>query len=250
MAPKTASKGKAKAGPKSGQKSIVFSVDPNDLLSIWSYYKNIGKMLTNRGCEKETLTDLSFVEFREHAEERDMSIEPLIVENPRRKYLTSVTLYTLDKVDAKHILSHVEDLLLHDLPEGYTHNIIFVTKEKFVSKIKKIFAERPFFKEYGKINYETFDIAFFYDDKISNIMCVPMRELSSAEVQTIKERDRGFNPDFLPALLTSDPMCMYYGFPIGTVVEIKEDDEVFGHMTMHRVVTTLRGFNMRPIAPS
>lgn len=240
---------KSKAKAKSG----VFTVDPNDLLSIWNYYKNVGKMLVNRGCDKDQIlefTGLPFVEFRELAEQHDMSIIPLVVDNNRRKYVTSVTLYTLDKVDAKNILSHVEELLAEPLPEGYMHNIIFIAKEKFVSKIKKIFAERPFFKEYGKINYETFDLAFFYDDKISNIMCVPIRELSQAEVQHLKETDRGFNPDSLPALLTSDPMCMYCGFPIGTVVEIKEEDEVFGTMTMHRIVTTLRGFNMRPVAPS
>jgi DNA-directed RNA polymerase subunit H (RpoH/RPB5) len=222
--------------------------EPDSLYQIWTCYINIGKMLKNRGCipsEVEELTDVDFDTFKKEVEDNDMVVPSFSVENERRKYLSHVIIYPLDQVVKKNVLVNIEEMLSAELPEDYVHNIIFIGTEKSTSKIKKILNDKPFSKEYGKIIYESLSLAFFYDDKVSNVICDPMRELSQEEVEDLKYNDSGFDPKNLPILLTSDPMCMYYGFPTGTIVEVIRTDDVFVQMTAYRIVQTIRQVTAR-----
>jgi len=249
MAPTVPKPKSTKVVRKRTSKKTSFAVDePDSLYQIWTCYINIGKMLKNRGCiesEVDELTDLDFETFKKEVEDNGMVVPSFSVENERRKYLSHVTIYPLDQVVKKNVLVNIEEMLNVELPDDYTHNIIFIGTEKSTSKIKKILNDKPFAKEYGKIIYESLSLAFFYDDKVSNEICDPMRELIQEEVENLKHNDSGFDPKHLPYLLTSDPMCMYYGFPTGTIVEVIRKDEVFGEMTAYRIVQTIRQVTAR-----
>jgi len=234
---------------KRSTKKTSFAIDePDSLYQIWTCYINIGKMLKNRGCiieDVDELTNMDFETFKKEVEDNDMVVPSFSVENERRKYLSHVIIYPLDQVVKKNVLINIEEMLNTELPDDYIHNIIFIGTEKSTSKIKKILNDKPFAKEYGKIIYESLSLAFFYDDKVSNVICDPMRELSQEEIEELKHNDSGFDPKNLPTLLTSDPMCMYYAFPIGTIVEIIRTDDVFVKMTAYRIVKTIRQVTAR-----
>jgi DNA-directed RNA polymerase subunit H (RpoH/RPB5) len=224
----------------------LFVIDNINLIQQhWTCYVNIGKMLRARGCdydETEDIINISFIDFKKMLADTDNVIPVITIENENRKYLTHVTMYPLDTVQKKSILVHLENLISQDLLDGYSHNIIFVGTDKSTPKIKKIFADRPFVKGSGKrIIYETFLLSFFFENLIDNHLVDPTREVPKEEIAELVAKDPTFVVTALPVLLTTDPISAYYGFPSGTVVEVKRTDEVFATgMTMYRYVMSQR----------